>query len=340
MFYANKVGEYFTKLWETIKNFFTNNVWNIVKFFSILAIGMIIIWSIIFTLKKIFKKKSIDKLSSSFVIGVIRYALWLILILVLLMNIGVEISGITTAFSALVLALGMALKDNVSNLANGLILIGSKKYKNGDYVICGDVEGSIQEINFLFTTLKTPDGKQILMPNSTMVNSQVTNLGAYPSRRVSLTFGVAYESDTELVKKIILDVMKSDSRIYADPEPFCKLKTLEASSINFFCYCWCDNSDYWDVYYYLMETIFNEFKKNGISIPYQQLEIRERTDKVTMPYIDTEIKEKTVKKSAPKKKKSILEELESGDFKNIKKEIESTKKPKTPKASKSKSEKK
>ena len=329
MIYANAVSEYFINLWESIKNFFTNNVWNIVKFFSILVIGIIIIWSIIFVLKKAFNKKGTDKLASRFVITIIRYLLWLILILVLLMNIGVEITGITAALSAAVLAIGMALKDNMANIANGLILIGSSKYKTGDYVIVGSVEGSITEINLLFTALKTPDGKQVLMPNSTMVNSQVTNLGAYPSRRVSLTFSVAYDSDVELVKKVVTDVMKSDGRIYLDPAPFCRLKTLEASSINFFCHCWCDNSDYWDVYYYLMETIFNEFKKNGINIPYQQIEIRERTDKVVMPYIENDVQERVEKKRTPKKTKISLSDIENGDFKKIKKELDNNKAKKT-----------
>ena len=325
MIYANSVGEYFTNLWENIKNFFQSNVWNIVKFFSILLIGIIVIWSIIFVLKKVFNKRGTDKLASRFVIIIVRYLLWLILILVLLMNIGVEVTGITAALSAAILAIGMALKDNMANIANGLILIGSKKYKTGDYVIVGDVEGSITEINLLFTTLKTPDGKQVLMPNSTMVNSQVTNLGAYPSRRVTLTFSVAYNTDVELVKKVVTDVMKSDGRIYLDPAPFCRLKTLEASSINFFCHCWCDNSDYWDVYYFLMETIFNEFKKNGIVIPYQQIEIRERTDKVEMPYIENDVKERVEKKRAPKKAKLSLSDIENGDFKKIKKEIDDNK---------------
>ena len=124
-----------------------------------------------------------------------------------------------------------------------------------------------------------------------MINNPVTNSGASKTRRVDFTFSVAYETDVELVKKIVTDVMKSNGKIYLTEgnEPFCRLKTLGASSIDFFANCWCDNEDYWDVYYYIVENVYNEFKRNNISIPYNQLEVRNRTDKVVMPYIKTKL---------------------------------------------------
>lgn len=301
-------------MWDQIVNFFSANVWNIVKFFSVLLIGIIFIWIIMAILKRILKAKEVDPMAIRFSSSIIRFALGLVLVLVLLDAMGVQVTGITTAISAAILAVGMALKDNLSNLANGLILVGSKKYRTGDYIIVGSVEGSIVSINFLFTTLKTPDGKQVVMPNSTMVNSQVTNLGAYAKRRINLTFSVAYESDVEQVKQIILDVMHSDGRVYLDPAPFCRLKTLNASSIDFFANCWVDKEDYWDVYYYLMETIFNEFKRQGVSIPYAQMEVRQRVDTVNMPVLGDKIQSRVEKKRVKKRKKVTFEDLEDASL--------------------------
>lgn len=305
--------ESFEEFWNKIVNFFTSNAWNILLFFATLIIGTIVIWLIMTIIKAVFKKRQMDMVASRFICSIIRFVLWLVLVIGILSGMGVPITGLTTAVSAIVLAVGVALKDNISNLANGIIIVSSKKYKTGDYVVVEDVEGSIIEINFLFTALKTPDGKQVLMPNSAMVNSKVINMGAFPTRRVQLTISVAYESDVELVKKTITDVMKSNGKVYLDPAPFCRLKTFGSSSLDFFCKCWVDGEDYWDVYYDLTEGIFNELKRNGIVIPYQQIEIRERKD--TPPTIVIEEKrERIEKKRAPKKKKVDVEDWESGEI--------------------------
>lgn len=314
-----EVTNWWDHTWQTVKDFFTNNWFNIIKFLAILIIGIIVIWLVMFFLGRVMKRAGIEPLIAKFLKTIVRFSLLLILVLVLLGSVGVEITGLTAAISAGVLAIGVALKDNVANLANGFILVSSKKYKTGDYIVCGSVEGCVQEINFLFTELKTPDGKRVLMPNNTMVNSQVINFGAYPSRRVQFTLSVAYESDVEQVKSIVTEVMKADGRIYLDPEPFCRLKTLGDSSIDFFCHCWCDNADYWDVYYYLMETTFNELKKHGISIPFQQIEMRERVDEVVMPYIEGAVRERVEKVRPKNQRKLRLDDVEDADFVSVSK---------------------
>ena len=307
----------FADFWNKVLNFFSENVWNIVRFFSVLVIGILVIWIIMSIVKRTMRHREVDPIIVNFTAGIIRFCLLLVLILILLSTIGVQITGITTAISAAVLAVGMALKDNLSNLANGIILVASDKYKTGDYIIVGSVEGSITEINFLFTALKTKDGKQVLMPNSTMVNSQVTNLGAYPTRRVDLTIPVAYDTDVEKVKSIIIEVMRSDGRIYLDPAPFCALKDFSASSIDLFAYCWVDGDDYWDVYYFLMETIFNELKRNNVVIPYQQIEVRQRTDEVVMPFNQEGLKPRVEKKRVKKKKRMTVDDMEESTLTEI-----------------------
>ena len=274
------------KIWNSIVDFFAGNVWKIVGFFATLLIGVIVIKIIVNIMTRLFNKAKMEKIAQQFIRTIIKFLLYLILILMLLSIIGIQISGIITALSATLLAVGMALQNNIANLANGIIIVSTKMFKKGDFITVGSVSGSITDINFFFTTLTTPDNKKVTLPNNTIVNSEVTNAGANKTRRVDWTFSVAYESDVEQVKKIILDVMNSNGKIYVNEgnKPFCRLKTLGASSIDFFANCWCDSEDYWDVYYYVVENVYNEFKKNDISVPFAQLEVRNRTDKVVMPF--------------------------------------------------------
>ena len=282
-------------IWNDITTFFKTNIWDIILFVSILVFGIILIKIVLNITKRLLSKTRMEKIAQQFICTILKFVLYLILILTLLTRIGVEITGILTACSAVILAVGMALQNCIANVANGIIIISSKMFKKGDYIITGGVEGSVSDINFLFTTLVTTDNKKVTLPNSNILNGEVTNLGAFPKRRVDFLFSVAYETDVELVKKIVTDVMKSNGKIYLDPAPFCRLKFLNASSIDFASNCWCDNADYWEVYYYVIENVYNEFKRNNISIPYNQLEIRERKDEVVMPVIAQALPERVEK---------------------------------------------
>lgn len=289
------------KIWNDITSYFEDNFWNIVSFVSVFVIGLAVVKIILSIVRKLLSKTKMEKIAQQFLTTVFKLTLYLIFVLVLLSKIGVQITGILTALSAMLLAVGMALQNNISNAANGIVIVSTNMFKKGDYVITDGVEGNIVDINFLFTTLMTVDNKKITVPNSTIVNSTVINAGANLKRRVDFTFSVAYESDIELVKKIITDVMKSNGNVHLDPEPFCRLKVLNASSLDFFCNCWCDTSDYWSVYYDVTEMVYNEFKRNNISVPFNQLEIRERKDEVVLPVIGNGIPERIEKVREEKK---------------------------------------
>ena len=267
-----------TKIWNDIVNFFKDNVWNIVLFFAVLFVGIILIKLIINIIRRLLNKTKMEKIAVGFIIGVLKVVLYLCLVLSLLGIIGVEVTGVLTALSALLLSVGLALQNNIANVANGIIIVSSKMFKKGDYITVNGVEGSITQINFLFTTLITPDNKRITIPNSTIVNSAVIDNDSNLTRRVNFAFCVSYDSDVELVKKVVIDCMKSNGKVLLDPAPFCRLNAMNDSSLEFAARCWCDSEDYWDVYFDIMETVFNELKRNKISIPYNQLEIRERKD--------------------------------------------------------------
>lgn len=325
------------EIWNTIVNFFRGNGWTILGFFLTLILGIIIVKVIINITRRVLGKTKMEKIAQQFIITILKFILYLVLVLILLSIIGIQVSGILTTISALLLAVGLALENNIANLANGVIVIATHMFKKGDYITVDGVEGNITDINFFFTTIVTSDNKKITLPNSELVNNPVTNSGASKTRRVDFMFSVAYETDVELVKKIVIDVMKSDGRVYIKEgnEPFCRLKTLGTNSIDFTANCWCDNEDYWDVYYYVIETVYNEFKRNNISIPYNQLEVRNRTDKVVMPYDKAKLPER-VEKERPEDDSIDLETASLSEIihknkhkkEQLKKERESKKKAK------------
>lgn len=331
-----------SSIWDSIVNYFETNVWNIVWFFVILLVGVLLIKFILSLVRKMLSKTKMEKIAQQFICTALKFCLWLVLILLLLSQVGIEISGILTAISALILAVGMALETNMANLANGIVIVSNHMFKKGDYIIVDGVEGNITDINFLFTTLLTSDNKKVTLPNSTIVNSSVINLGANEKRRIDFTFSVAYESDVELVKKIVTDVMKSDGRVYLDPAPFCRLKTMNASSLDFFANCWCDNEDYWEVYYFVMEWVYNEFKRNKISVPFNQLEVRERKDNVKLPVVGKKLPERVEKVREAKKDNDMFnllkQKMHIKENKKEKKKAEKVKKEKPKKTKKNKEE--
>lgn len=308
--------------WESIKeavlNFLKTGGVSILKAVLLLIAGLIVIRIIVWIFKKIFSKTKLDKITQGFIISVLKTVLWVVLGIAILQQLGVAVTGIVAVLSSCGLAVGLALQGSLSNVANGMIIIANKPFVEGDFVNIDGYEGTVKSIKILTTTIVTPDNKTIVLPNSSAVNGAVTNYTGRHTRRVDFNFGVAYESDVDLVKKIILDVINSNGLVFQDPKPFCALKTLDSSSINFFANCWCDSEDYWTVYYYVVDKVFNEFKKNNIAIPYNQIEIRERKDEVVMPYKDEKLP-KRVEKVRQEKEETMIEKLEKLMHKKTKK---------------------
>ena len=309
-----------SKLWNDIVSFFKANVWNIILFFAVLFFGIILIKIFLNIIRRILNRTKMEKIALGFSLGILKTVLYLCLILALLSIIGIQITGILTALSALLLAVGLALQGIIANAANGVVVVSSKMFEKGDYISVDGQEGTVIKINFLYTTIITADNKRITIPNSTMINNPVVDYNSCKTRRIEWRLSVAYETDVEKVKKIVNDCMYSNGKVLLDPAPMCRLISLGSSSIDFVARCWCDCEDYWSIYYDVLELIYDEFKRNNISIPYNQLEIRERKDKVIMPISGKGIP-KRIEKIRQEKKTFDLEQVDlTALFKKKKKE--------------------
>lgn len=300
-------------IWNNIVNFFRGNVWNIVLFIVVLVFGIVIVKLSVNILKRMLKRTHMEPIAVGFIMAIVKFLLYLILVIILLEILGIGITWIVTAFSAVFLAVGLALQNNIANVANGIIIVSSGMFKKGDYIAVDGVEGSISQINFLYITLVTPDNKRITIPNNKILNDIVTNYDSNNTRRVNFEFEVAYDNDVEKVKQTVIECMKSNGMVRLDPAPFCRLKSMGDSNLLFVGRCWCDREDYWTVYFDITETVFNEFKRRGIKIDYNQIEIRERNDNPANP-IDGDGLPARVEK---KRKNKHHFDLENGDLKEL-----------------------
>lgn len=300
-------------IWHSIVSFFQGNVWNIVTFIVVLVFGVVIIKLALNIMKRMFRRTHMEPIAVGFIMAIIKFLLYLVLVIVLLEIIGIGITWIVTAFSAVFLAVGLALQNNIANLANGIIIVSSGMFKKGDYIAVDGVEGSIAQINFLYITLLTPDNKRITIPNNKILNDIVTNYDSNNTRRVNFEFEVAYENDVEVVKQTVIECMQSNGMVRLDPAPFCRMKAMGNDNLLFVARCWCDREDYWTVYYDITETVFNEFKRRGIAIAYRQVEVRQRTDTPAVPVVGQGLPTRVEKQ----RKNKHHFDLENGDLKEL-----------------------
>ena len=153
------------------------------------------------------------------------------------------------------------------------MLLINKPFKEGDFVELGDKVGTVKNIGFFNTVLNTPDNISISIPNGDLTSAAVKNYSREQNRRVDLTFSASYNEPTEAVKKAIEDAIAMDSRILADPAPFVRILSYDASSIKYVVRVWAKNADYWDVYFNLNEHVRDAFANNGVKMSYEHINV-------------------------------------------------------------------
>lgn len=181
---------------------------------------------------------------------------------------GVQTTSIVALLGAAGLAVGLALQGTLSNFAAGIMLIVFRPFKRGDYVSVSGQSGTVKEISIFTTELGTPDNLQIIVPNGQVWGAPITNFSAYGTRRLDVTFGVAYASDLKQVEEVLAQVIAADKRIHQDPAPVIKVSNLNQSSVDFVVRIWCDSSDLWTLRLDLNRQVKDNFDSQKIEIPF------------------------------------------------------------------------
>ncbi len=186
---------------------------------------------------------------------------------------GVPLASITAAVGSVGLALGLALQGGLSNIAGGIILIFTHPFKIGDYVSIDKLTGTVEVINIYYTEIITPDNQKILIPNGTAANSEIINYSVKESRRLCIEFTVAYNTDIEKAKAVMIDEAKNNSCVLEIPEPVVLTKKHADSSIILMLQVWTKNEDYMETNSKLLEAVKEKFDAQKIEIPYPQMDI-------------------------------------------------------------------
>ncbi|MDE9617677.1 small-conductance mechanosensitive channel MscS [Citrobacter portucalensis] len=246
---------------------------NIVAAIAIVIIGMIVARIVSNTVNRLMLARKIDATVADFLSALVRYGIIAFTLIAALGRVGVQTASVIAVLGAAGLAVGLALQGSLSNLAAGVLLVMFRPFRAGEYVDLGGVAGTVLNVQIFSTTMRTVDGKIVVIPNGKIIAGNIINFSREPVRRNEFIIGVAYDSDIDQVKKILTDIIQSDERILKDREMTVRLNELGASSINFVVRVWSNSSDLQSVYWDVLERIKREFDANGISFPYPQMDV-------------------------------------------------------------------
>ena len=258
---------------ETITVWFTTYSIKIVAAILIFIIGKWLCRRITNLLTKIMEKNNIDATLVKFLGSIVYYTLFIVVMIAVAGQLGINTTSFLTIIGAAGLAIGLALKDSLSNLASGVMLIMFRPIKIGDFVDVGGVTGTVKSIDIFNTTIHSPDNQKHIVPNASITSGVITNVTANDNRRVDLVIGIGYDDDIAKAKGILEAIIKKEERVLEDPATNIAVSELGDSSVNFVVRPWVKTSDYWDVYFALTEEIKITFDKEGISIPYPQQDV-------------------------------------------------------------------
>lgn len=239
----------------------------------VLIVGFWVISAVTRATKNAMDNSSIDASLKPFLISIVNVLLKVMLFISVLSMLGVEMTSFIAVLGAAGLAVGMALSGTLQNFAGGVMILLLKPFKVGDVIDTQNYLGKVSAIRVFNTVLLTPDNKTIIIPNGELSNKAITNFSTEEKRRVDWTMGIGYGDDVDKAKQVIRTLCDQDSRILKEPEVFIAVSELADSSVNFTVRAWVEASNYWPVYFEMNENVYKVFAKEGLNIPYPQMDV-------------------------------------------------------------------
>jgi small conductance mechanosensitive channel len=245
----------------------------IVAALLIFVIGKWLVNKLTKLIKGLMQKATIDSTLIEFSESLIYFVLLLVVVMAALNALGINTTSFVAVLGAATLAIGLALQGSFSNIGAAVLIIIFRPFKIGDLIEAGGATGTVKDINLFSTTISPVDNRTIIVPNSRVINGNITNFSNKRERRVDHVFGIGYGDDLKLAKATLMEIVQADSRILTQPAPLVAVSELAESSVNFVVRVWTLNEDYWAVYYETLETVKLTFDEKGISIPYPQIDV-------------------------------------------------------------------
>lgn len=263
------LGEFFKNLGSSFVAMLPKIIFAVV----VLIVGIIITKLALFVLSKGLGKTKLDLTVTKFTTQVTKIVLYLLLITIVLSMLGIPSTSIVTVIGTAGVAIGLALKDSLSNVAGGFLLMINKPFKIGDYITTNGVEGTVAQISILYTRLDSLTNQAIFIPNGMAVNATIINNNTNENRRLEMLFSISYDDDFGKAKGIIEDILNEHGKILHELPLLVVMKEHGSSAIVILVRAWCATVDYWDIYFELNEQVRAAFIANDIQIPFEQLDV-------------------------------------------------------------------
>lgn len=270
------------QIWATVQNWLTNTGIKIVIALVILVVSFTLInWlskKIAKRGKKLEESKKVDKTIYKTLSYITKVALKILIVIALIGYLGIDTSGVTALIASLGVGVGLAVNGTLSNFAGGVLLLITRPFRVDDYIASCDHEGTVEDILICYTKLRTSDNKVVYLPNGKLSTSEIVNYSEKDMRRVDIVYSISYSDDFEKAKSIIMEIATKHELIVDSPAPTVRMSAHSSSSIDLSAKFWCKNSDYWTVKFDMLETVKKAFDENGISIPFNQLDVHVKND--------------------------------------------------------------
>ena len=260
---------------EELKNKLLGYLPNLGSALIIFVIGLLIAFLMGRGVRKGLQLRKVDPSLTSFICKSVRLLIFIFALIAALSALGISVTGLIAFFSAAAAAVALALKDRLSDIASGIVILFTKPFVTGDFIAFNNYQGFVQKIDIIHTDILTYDGTNVIIPNSVISNAEVNNFTAHPQVRVTVEVPIPYDADIKTVKDILLGVVADTDLILRDDErtPKIRLERFGDSAMEFTIRCFCEYKDYWTVYYALTENTKEALDKNGITIPFNQLDV-------------------------------------------------------------------
>ena len=226
-------------------------------------------------IRKSLEKSKVDNGNINFIDATVKVILYILLIGLLAGYFGIETASIVAVLGSAGLTIGLAFQGSLSNFAGGMLILLTKPFKMGDYVVVSGVgaEGTVDDIGMFYTRLKTVDNRSVVVPNSVVSNTTLTNVTFYDVRKLEIIVGVSYKSDIDKVKSVLSNLLDKETFVVHNKEKQIFVNDLSSGSIDIGMRFFVKKSEYWASKWKILEDIKKEFDEQGIEIPYNQLDV-------------------------------------------------------------------
>ncbi len=230
-------------------------------------IGSIVVKKVVSMITNLKAMDKIDPTVRNFLGNLIKIVLYVVLVLSIISVLGVPMASVVAVLASCGVAIGMAMQGSLANLAGGIMLLIFRPFKIGDYIVAAGDEGVVKDLSLFYTVVNSLDNKEIIIPNGSLMNSNIQNFSAEPTRRVDLTFNLTGGRDVNEVKQIIESTMAKNPMVLKDPAPFASPLEGIPGGLAYTARAWCESANYWDVYFELMKAIPTALGEAGVAGP-------------------------------------------------------------------------